>query len=153
MVSAEKRLEELGIELPPPPVPLGAYVEAVRTGNLLYLSGALPMESGVPAFLGRLGDNLSVDQGRSACRLAALNALALARGHLGSLDRVMRVVRQTTSLATTYDFTQHAKVADAASELLADVFGREKMPTRMVYGVSSLPAGVCTIVELLLEVQ
>jgi enamine deaminase RidA (YjgF/YER057c/UK114 family) len=153
MVSAERRLSELGIELPPPPVPLGDYVEAVRTGNLLYLSGALPVVAGVPEFLGRLGDSLSVEQGRSACRLAALNSLALARGQLGSLDRITRVVRQTTSLATTHDFSQHAKVADGASELLADVFGREKMPTRMVYGVSSLPAGVCTVVEILLEVQ
>lgn len=152
-MSAEKRLRELGIELPPPPVPLGAYVEAVRTGNLLFLSGALPIIAGEPQFIGRLGDGITIDDGRSACRLAALNALALARAHLGSLDRVTRIVRQTSSLATAYDFTQHAKVADAASEILDAIFGREKRPTRMVYGVSSLPVGVCAVLELLLEVE
>jgi enamine deaminase RidA (YjgF/YER057c/UK114 family) len=152
MVSAEVRLGELEIELPPPPVPLGAYVEAVRSGNLLFLSGTLPLELGTPKFVGRLGDSLNVEQGRLASRLAMLNALSLARAHLGSLDAVTRVVRSTVSLATTHDFILHAKVADAASELLVNLFGPEKIPTRMVYGVSSLPAGVCAVVELILEV-
>src|SRR4051812_27675711 len=113
MVSAEVRLGELEIELPPPPVPLGAYVEAVRSGNLLFLSGTLPLELGTPKFVGRLGDSLNVEQGRLASRLAMLNALSLARAHLGSLDAITRVVRSTVSLATTHDFILHAKVADA----------------------------------------
>jgi enamine deaminase RidA (YjgF/YER057c/UK114 family) len=153
VVSAEGRLKELGIELPRPPVPLGAYVEAVRTGTLLFLSGTLPLDLGVPAFLGRFGESVNLEAGRRACHLATLNALSLARAHLGSIDRVMRVVRLTVSLATTSDFDQHPKVADAASELLNDVFGPDKMGTRMVYGVSSLPAGVCTVVEIILEVR
>jgi enamine deaminase RidA (YjgF/YER057c/UK114 family) len=82
-----------------------------------------------------------------------LNALSLTRAHLGSLDAVRRVVRSTVSLAAAHDFTLHAKVADAASELLVNLFGPEKIPTRMVYGVSSLPAGVCAVVELILEVS
>jgi len=150
--SAEERLKELGIDLPRPPTPLGAYVEAVQTGNLLFLSGTLPVEGGVPRFQGRIGAELSVEEGRRATHLAALNALALAREHLGSLDRVTRVVRLAVSLVTTPEFRQHPKVADAASELLLGVFGADRISTRMVSGVSSLPVGVCVVLELLLEV-
>jgi enamine deaminase RidA (YjgF/YER057c/UK114 family) len=150
--TAEERLKTLGIELPRPPSPLGAYVEAVQTGNLLFLSGTLPVESGVPRFQGRLGRDLSVEEGRRATHLAALNALAAASEHLGSLDKVSRVVRLAVSLVTTPEFRDHPKVADAASELLVSVFGRDKTSTRMVYGMTSLPAGVCVVVELILEV-
>lgn len=151
-VSAEQRLKELGIDLPPAPKPLGAYVEAVQVGNLLFLSGALPLAGGAPKFLGRIGGELSIEDGRSAARLAALNALALARQHLGSLDKVTCVVRVAVSLATTAEFRDHAKVADGASELLASVFGADRMSTRMVSGVASLPAGVSVVVEIMLAV-
>jgi enamine deaminase RidA (YjgF/YER057c/UK114 family) len=140
------------IALPPAPKPLGAYVEAVQVGHLLYVSGALPMEGGVPKFLGRLGADLSIEEGRHAARLAALNALALAKQHLRSLDKVSRVVRLTVTQATTAEFRDHAKVADGASELLVEVFGVEKISTRMVSGVTSLPAGVCVVVEMILAV-
>ena len=148
--NAEQRLKASGIELPPPPKPLGAYVEAVQVGNLLFVSGALPLEGGVPKFLGRIGADLSVEEGRSAARLAALNALALARQHLGSLDKAQRVARLTVSLATTADFREHPKVADAASELFAEVFGADLASTRMVSGVTSLPKGACAVVEIIL---
>ena len=151
-VSAEQRLKELGIELPRPPSPLGAYVEAVQTGNLLFLSGTLPVEGGVPKYLGRIGGELSVEDGRRATRLAALNALALAREHLGSLDKVTRVVRLGVSLVTTPEFREHPKVADAASELLVSVFGAERISTRLVFGMASLPVGVCVVLEVILEV-
>ena len=151
--SADRRLEQLNIELPNPPKPLGAYVPAVQVGNLLFLSGTLPLEGGVPKFQGRIGADISLEGGRSAARLAALNAVALAKQHLGSLDRVTRIVRLTVSLATTPEFRDHAKVADGASELLASVFGADKASTRMVSGVSSLPAGVCVVVEMLLSVD
>ena len=149
--SAEQRLKDLGINLPHPPTPLGAYVEAVRTGNLLFLSGTLPVEGGAPKFLGRIGGELSIEDGRRATHLAALNALALAKGELGSLDKVTRVVRLGVSLVTTPDFREHPKVADAASELLVSVFGTDKTSTRLVSGVASLPLGVCVVVELILE--
>lgn len=138
------------IALPPPPKPLGAYVEAVQAGNLLFLSGTLPSAGGAPQFQGRLGEAVSIDDGRRAARLAALNSLALARQHLGSLQHVARVVRLTVSLATTAEFRDHAKVADAASEVLAEVFGRDRMSTRMVSGVASLPLGVPVVVEIIL---
>jgi enamine deaminase RidA (YjgF/YER057c/UK114 family) len=150
--SAEQRLKDLGISLPPPPAPLGAYIEAVKTGNLLFLSGTLPVEGGVPKFLGRIGGELSVEDGRRATRLAALNALAIAKEHLGSLDRVTRVVRLGVSLVTTSEFREHPKVADAASELLVSVFGTDKTSTRLVFGMASLPVGVCVVLESIFEI-
>ncbi len=150
--SAEQRLKDLGINLPHPPTPLGAYVEAVQAASLLFLSGTLPVEGGAPKFLGRIGGELSVEDGRRATRLAALNALALAKEHLGSLDRVTRVVRLGVSLVTTPEFREHPKVADAASELLLDVFGAGKTSTRLVFGMASLPIGVCVVLECIFEI-
>src|SRR3984893_12208614 len=100
LASAEERLKELGIKLPSPPEPFGAYVEAVETGNLLFLSGMLPTESRGAKIIGRLGAELDVEQGRKAAHLAALNALAVARKYLGSLDRVARIIRLGVSVAT-----------------------------------------------------
>jgi enamine deaminase RidA (YjgF/YER057c/UK114 family) len=151
--SAEQRLNASGITLPAPPKPLGAYVEAVQVGTLLFVSGALPQEGGAPKFIGRLGADVTIEDGRRAARLAALNALALAKQHLGSLDKVARVARLTVSLATTPEFRDHAQVADGASEVLAEAFGAEKASTRMVSGVTSLPKGVCVVVEILLAVE
>jgi len=150
-VSADQRLKELGINLPRPPTPLGAYVEAVQAGSLLVLSGTLSIEEGVPKFQGRIGGELSVEDGRRATRLAVLNALALVKEHLGSLDKVKRVVRLGVSLVTTPDFREHPKVADAASEILGSVFGSDKTSTRVVLGVASLPVGVCAEVDLIFE--
>ena len=150
--SAERRLAELGIELTPAPIPLGAYVESVQTGNLLYLSGVLPVIGHEPKFVGRLGREYNVEQGREAARLATLNVLSVARDHLGALDKVTRVVKLTVYLATEESFLAQPKVADGASELLRDVFGEDKLPVRMVLGVASLPLGVPVIVEVVFEV-
>lgn len=149
----ESRLQDLGIVIPPAPKPLGAYVEAVRVGDLLFLSGALPVESGALKFAGRLGAELTIEDGRNACRLAALNALAFAREQLGSLDNIARVVSLRVWLAATPDFRDHPKVADAASELLAQIFGAQNASTRMVAGVSSLPLGATAVLELVLAVS
>lgn len=150
--SAERRLAGLGIELPPAPTPLGAYVESLQTGNLLYVSGVLPVIGHEPKFIGRLGREYNAEQGREAARLAALNVLSVARKHLGSLDKVTRVVKLTAYVATQEDFFEQPKVADGASELLRDVFGEDKLPVRMVLGVASLPLGVPVVVEVLCEV-
>jgi enamine deaminase RidA (YjgF/YER057c/UK114 family) len=150
--SAEQRLKELSITLPGPPEAFGTYVEAVQTGNLLFVSGLLPTEGHGAKFVGRVGAELDVEGGRKAAHLAALNGLALARQHLGSLDRVTRIVRLGVSVATSGDVRDQPKIADAASELLQDVFGRDKNPCRMVYGVSSLPLGTPVELELIFEV-
>ena len=131
-VSAEQRLKELGIKLPVPPEPFGTYMEAVQSGNLLFLSGMLPTEGRVAKFIGRVGAELDVDAAREAAKLAALNVLGVARQHLGSLDRVTRIVRLGVSVATSGDVRDQPKIADAASELLQDVFGKDKSPCRLV---------------------
>ncbi|WP_263352464.1 RidA family protein [Acidicapsa acidisoli] len=150
---AERRLVELGIELPPAPTPFGAYAESVQTGNLLYLSGMLPAVGHEPRFVGRLGKEFEVEQGREAAQIAALNALSAARKHLGSLDRVTKVVKLAVYLATEGDFFAQPKVADAASELLRDVFGEDKLPVRTVLGLASLPLGVPVVLEVVFEVE
>jgi enamine deaminase RidA (YjgF/YER057c/UK114 family) len=151
--SAEQRLKELGIKLPAPPEPFGTYVEAVQTGNLLFLTGMLPTEGRGAKFIGRVGAELDVDAGRNAAHLAALNVLAVARKHLGSLDKVTRIVRLGVSIATSGDVRDQPKIADAASELLQDVFGKEKNPCRLVYGVASLPLGAAVELEVIFEVS
>ena len=151
--SAEQRLKELGINLPAPPEPFGTYVEAVQTGNLLFLTGMLPTEGRAAKFVGRIGAELDVEAGRQAAHLAALNVLAVAREHLGSLDKVTRIVRLGVSVATSGDVRDQPKIADAASELLQDVFGKEKNPCRLVYGVASLPLGAPVELEVIFEVS
>jgi enamine deaminase RidA (YjgF/YER057c/UK114 family) len=151
--SAEQRIKESGIELPLPPEPFGIYVEAVQTGNLLFLTGMLPTEGRGPRFVGRVGAELDLEAGRKAARLAAYNALAVAKRHLGSLDRVTRVVRLGVAVATSGDVRELPRVADGASELLQDVFGDAKNPSRLVHGVASLPLGTPVELELIFEVS
>jgi enamine deaminase RidA (YjgF/YER057c/UK114 family) len=151
-LTAEQRLKELGVTLPSPPQPFGTYVEAVQTGDLLFLTGMLPTEGREPKFIGRLGAELDVEMGRKAARLAALNGLAVAREYLGSLDRVRRIVRLGVSVVTAGDVRDQPKVADAASDLLERVFGKDKNPCRLVYGVASLPLGTPVELEIIFEV-
>ena len=152
-VSAERRLQDLGIVLPSAPHPLGAYVEAVQSGSLLFLSGMLPIKDGKPQYVGRLGKELDADAGRDALRTATLNALSAAKEHLGSLDRVSKVVRVGVYLATAGDFYNQPIVADAASEFLRDVFGEGKTSVRSVFGVASLPLGLPVMLEVTFEVN
>jgi enamine deaminase RidA (YjgF/YER057c/UK114 family) len=151
-VSAEQRLKDLDIKLPAPPEPFGIYAEAVQTGNLLFLTGMLPTEGRCAKFIGRVGAEFDVEAGRKAARLATLNALAVARQHLGSLDKITRIVRLGVSVATSGDVRDQPKVADGASELLQDVFGKDKNPCRLVYGVASLPLGTPVELEIIFEV-
>jgi enamine deaminase RidA (YjgF/YER057c/UK114 family) len=150
--SAERRLEQLGIELPTPPEPFGTYVEAVQTGNLLFLTGMLPTEGRAAKFIGRVGAELDVETGQKAAHLAALNVLAVARQHLGTLDKVTRMVRLGVSIATSGDVRDQPKIADAASLVLQDVFGKDKNPSRLVFGVASLPLGTSVELEVIFEV-
>jgi enamine deaminase RidA (YjgF/YER057c/UK114 family) len=140
------------LELPAPPKPFGSYVEAVQSGNLLFLTGQMPVLHQEPKYRGRLGAELTADDGRRAARLAALNALAVAKQHLGSLERVTRVVRLGVMLATSGDFFDQPRVADGASELFRNVFGEEKLSVRLVYGVASLPLGVPVELDIIFEV-
>ena len=153
LISAERRLQELSIHLPVPPEPFGTYAEAVQGGSLLFLSGTMPTEGRAAKFVGLVGAELDTAAGHEAARLAAMNAVAIARQHLGSLDRVKRIVRLGVSVATEGNVRDQPKVADGASDFLQEVFGPDKNPTRLVYGVASLPLGVPVEVELIFEVQ
>src|SRR5258705_6119904 len=132
------RLSVLGIVLPAPPTPLGAYVEATDTGNLLFLSGTLPVVNPKLAMVGRLGDSLSVKEGQEAARIASLNALAVAKQHLGDLDRLKKLVKLTVLIATTERFVDHAPVADGASDLFGRILCQENGHVRLGYGVASM---------------
>lgn len=149
---AERRLQDLGIQLPAAPTPFGNYVEAVQAGNLLFLSGMLPVVDHKAKYLGRLGKELDAQSGRDAAYTAAPSALAATKEYLGSLDRVARVVRFSIFLATHGDFFDQPRVADAVSDLFRDVFGADKLPVRMVIGVASLPLGMPVELEVIFEV-
>ena len=151
LATAEQRLTQLGITLPTPPEPFGIYAEAVQTDNMLFLTGMLPTVGREAKFIGRIGAELDVETGHKAAYVAAINALAVARQHLGSLDKVTRIVRLGVAVATSGDVREQPKIADGASELLQDVFGKDKNPTRLVYGVASLPLGVPVELEIIFE--
>jgi enamine deaminase RidA (YjgF/YER057c/UK114 family) len=151
--TAEDRLARLGIPLPDAPTPFGAYVPAVQTGNLLFLSGMLATSGHMVTVVGIVGRDLDVKAGREAAYTAALNVLALTKQQLGSLDRVSHVVRLGVYVSATPEFTEHPQVADAASELLRDVFGNETVSSRLVFGVASLPLGSPVELEVILEVK
>jgi enamine deaminase RidA (YjgF/YER057c/UK114 family) len=151
--TTEDRLAKLGSHLPDAPTPFGAYVPAVQTGNLLFLSGMLATSVHTVTVAGVVGKDLDVTAGQEAAYTAALNVLSLTKKQLGSLNRVSRVVRLGVYVAATPEFTQHPKVADTASELLRDVFGQEAVSSRLVFGVASLPLGSPVELEVILEVR
>jgi len=151
----EHRLADLGIELPPVPPPAGLYAPAVRSGSQLFVSGQVPRAadgSGVAA-VGKLGHDITVEEGAALARVCALQALAVVRAELGSLDRVRRVVRVAGYVASAPGFTQHPAVINGASQLLLDVFGEAGRHARVAIGVAELPAGVPVEVEFLFEVD
>ena len=137
--SIGSRISKLGITLPAPPTPLGAYVESSDKGNLLFLSEMLPVVNRKLAISGRLGENLGVKEGQQAAHIATLNTLAAAAQHFGDLDRLEKLVKLTLLIATTEQFTEHAQVADGASNLFARIFATQAGHVRLVYGVQSLP--------------
>ena len=122
-MAIEQRLKELGVELPTAPKPVANYVPAVRAGRLLFLSGVLPMINGRLSYTGKLGRDLTVEQGAEAARLALLNALAIIKSELGNLDRIAQVVRMTGHVASAEGFVQQPAVVNGASDLLVAVFG------------------------------
>jgi enamine deaminase RidA (YjgF/YER057c/UK114 family) len=151
--NAEAGLAAAGVELPPAPAPFGPYVPAVQKGQSPIPDRNAPYVGHEPKFLGRAGRELNAEQVRSAAYAAALNALAVARQHLGSLDKISRVVTLGVYIATAGNFSDHVTVADAASELLREILGIDKMSSRVVSGVQSLPLGVPVELEVIFEVS
>jgi enamine deaminase RidA (YjgF/YER057c/UK114 family) len=152
-MSHEKKLEELHIELPVPPQPLASYVPAVRVGDLLFLSGVLPMRGEQLAFSGKLGRELTIEQGMEAARLALLNALAIARQELGTLDRIVRVVKVIGHVASSEGFVQQPQVLNGASNLLVEIFGESGRHARAAVGAAELPRGAPVEIEMILSIS
>lgn len=150
----DARLKELGIELPPASKPGGNYVPFVRTGNLLFISGQVPMVDGKPAWIGHLGQNITIEEGAAAARVCALAILAQAKVALdGDLDRIRQVVKLTGFVSCTPDFRDPPKVVNGASDLFGEVFGAAGQHARAAVGMASLPSGVAVEVEAVLEVD
>ena len=150
MMNVETNTVHVHGSLPPTPQPLGAYVPTVQAGDLLFVSGMLPILNGVLQFVGRIGESLTIEQGREAALLAARNALAAARDAVG-LDHLAGVVRLAVHLSCTPDFQKHAAVADGASEWLNHVF-RGQRHTRLVFGSQSLPGGAAVEIEIIFRI-
>ncbi len=146
------RLAELGLALPGPPQPVASYVPVVVAGGLAFVAGQIPMEEGVVLHPGRLGSEVSVEEGREAARRCALQALAALRAGLGSLDRLARIVQVTVFVASAPGFTDQPEVANGASDLLVEVLGEEGRHARAAVGVAELPRGAPVEVALVAEV-
>jgi len=152
-MSAEVRLKELGIELPTRMTPVANYVPAVRTGNLLFLSGAGPIKPDGSPLRGKLGADMDVPAGQEAARLVALQLLAAIRDELGSLDRVSRVVKVLCMVNSTPDFGQQPQVANGASDLFVALWGEAGRHARSAVGMASLPVGIAVEIEMIVEVN
>ena len=150
-MNPEAKLAAMGLALPPPPKPVGAYVPAVRSGNLVFVSGQLPMRDGELLVKGRVGSEVSVEEARACAQQAALNALAAVAAETGGLKHVARIVRVTGYVASAPGFTDQALVLNAASELLVEVFGEAGRHSRAAVGAAELPLGAPVELELVIE--
>lgn len=149
----ETRLKDLGISLPAPPAPVASYVPAVKTGNLVFISGQIPMGDGGLKYVGIVGQDLSVDDGKAAARLCAINLLAQVKAACdGDLDRVTRCVKLSVFVNAVPGFGQHPEVANAASDLMVEVFGDAGKHARAAVGAGSLPRNVAVEVEAVFEI-
>ncbi len=153
-MDAEARLKDLGIALPPPPTPIGNYVAGVRVGDLLFMSGCGPRRSDGSAITGKLGTDLSVDEGYAAARVVGLNMLANIRSAIGSLNRVERVVKVLGMVNSAPHFDQMPKVINGFSDLFVEIFGAERgRGARSAVGMAALPNQIAVEVEMVLQVS
>ena len=146
----EEKLESLGIKLPVPPTPAGSYVPAVRTGNLLYISGQIPMEDGKVVFTGKVSDE-NLETAQKSAKMCAINILAQIKRELGDLDNLSKIVRLSGFVNCVPEFSQHPKVINAASDLLFEIFGEKAKHSRIAVGVSSLPLNSMTEIDAIVE--
>ena len=151
-MSVEQRIKELGFELPPPPKPVGAYVQAARTGNLVYTAGQIPTRDGKLIVAGKVPTDVSLDEAQNAARVAVLNGLAAIGGLVGSPDAIKRVVRINVFVNSAPGFTEHAKVANGASEFLVAVLGEAGRHSRCAIGAAELPLNAPVELDMIVEV-
>jgi len=152
-MSPEQKLKEMGIVLPAAPAALGAYVPCVRSGNLLFLSGQLPIREGKLIHTGRLGESVSISDAQEDARQAVMNALSNVKAFLGSLDRVAKCVKVNGYVASAPNFTDQPKVLNAASELLREIFGEQGRHARVAVGVSELPLHSPVEIDFIFEIK
>jgi len=152
-MEAETKLEQLGLTLPKPPQPIGAYLLAQRTGDLLFLSGTTCYVDGNPLYTGRVGNELSVEEGYAAAQQTMLNLLSVVKAELGDLDRVERIVKVNGYVNSAPDFDRQPAVINGASELLEKVFGLRGKHARTSIGVSDLPGHIPVEIEMVVQVR
>jgi enamine deaminase RidA (YjgF/YER057c/UK114 family) len=153
-IGAEQRVRELKLTLPPVPKPAATYVPYVRSGNMLYMAGSGPMQENGKYVLGKVGQDLTVEQGKAAARLTALSMLGAVRTALGSLDHVVQVVKVLGMVNATPDFTQHSQVINGFSDLLVEVFGkRAGTAARCAVGMGSLPINLSVEIDAIFQVR
>ncbi|MBI1951262.1 MAG: RidA family protein [Acidobacteria bacterium] len=149
----DKSLEALGFRLPEVGKPLGNYVQSVRTGNLLFISGKLPKENGRLKYPGKIGREVTVEEGKEAARLAALSVLATAKQAVEDLDRIKRVVQIVGHVAVAPGFLDAFDVLEGASEVFVKIYGERGKHTRLCLGISELPQNACLELQAILEVE
>ncbi len=152
-MTPEERLKQLGIELPDAPKPLGSYVPLVRTGNLVFLSGILPLVEGKLSREGRVGEKVTVDEAREDARTAAINALAILKSNLGTLNKIRRCVKITGYVSSAPDFIEQPNVLNAASDFICEIFGEVGRHARVAVGVNVLPLNSPVELEFIFEVS
>lgn len=148
----EEKIKSMGINIPIPPTPAGSYIPVVKTGNLLYISGQIPLESGKVAFTGKVSD-ANIETAQKSAKICAINILAQLKKELGDLEKISRFVRLSGFVNSVPEFTQHPKVINAASDLLYEIFGEHGKHTRIAVGVSSLPLDAMTEIDAIVEIK
>ncbi len=152
-MGAEARLAELKLELPPAPKPVATYVTAIRHGDLVYVSGHGPYKSDGSLIIGRLGDNMDIPAGQAAARQTGLAILATLKSHLGSLDRVVQIIKTLGMVNSTPDFADQPKVINGFSDLMKDVFGDAGVGARSAVGMGALPGGIAVEIEAIFQIK
>lgn len=148
----EEKLESLGIKLPNPPTPAGSYVPVVKTGNLLFISGQIPMEDGKVVFTGKVSDE-NLEEAQKSARMCAINIMSQIKRSTGSLDKVSKIIRLSGFVNSVPDFSQQPKVINPASDLFFEVFGEKGKHSRIAVGVASLPLNSMTEIDAIVEIS
>ena len=153
MGKIEEKIKSMDLTIPETPKPVASYVTCVQTGNLVYTSGQGCKKDGVIVYKGKLGKDLTIEEGYEAAKIAILNELAILKGYLGTLDRVKRVVKLLGFVASAPDFDQQPKVINGASDLLLEIFGDKGQHARSAIGTNALPSNMAVEIEMIVEVE
>jgi enamine deaminase RidA (YjgF/YER057c/UK114 family) len=151
-IMIDEKLASLNITLPTPPKPAGSYIPIVKTGNMIFVSGQIPMKDGQVQFKGQVPTSISVEEAQSAARLCIINILAQLKSELGTLDKISKIVRVSGFVSSSQEFYEHPKIINTASDLLFEIFGEKGRHTRIAVGVASLPLNSAVEIDLIAEI-